>query len=100
MLGIRDEVDLESGMGDVTLSVSEPYTGAEFDVKTGMGTIETQIDCLEKDWDYEAKTSMGNVTVNGDSRGAKVERKGKGDYKLELESGMGDINLYFQDDRW
>lgn len=96
----HDEVDLESGMGDVTLSVSEPYTGAEFDVKTGMGTIETQIDCLEKDWDYEAKTSMGNVTVNGDSRGAKVERKGKGDYKLELESGMGDINLYFQDDRW
>lgn len=94
------EVDLESGMGDVTLSVSEPYTGAEFDVKTGMGTIETQIDCLEKDWDYEAKTGMGTVTVNGDSRGAKAERKGTGDYKLELESGMGDINLYFQDDRW
>lgn len=96
----HDEVDLESGMGDVTLSVSEPYSSAEFDVKTGMGTIETQIDCLEKDWDYEAKTGMGNVTVNGDSRGAKVERKGKGDYKLELESGMGDINLYFQDDKW
>lgn len=94
------EVDLESGMGDVTLSVSEPYTGAEFDLKTGMGTIEAQIDCQEKDWDYEAKTGMGNVTVNGDSRGAKVERKSKADYKLELETGMGDINLYFQDDRW
>lgn len=96
----HDEVDLESGMGDVTLSVSEPYTGAEFDLKTGMGTIEAQIDCQEKDWDYEAKTGMGNVTVNGDSRGAKVERKSKGEYKLELETGMGDINLYFQDDRW
>lgn len=96
----HDEVDLESGMGDVTLSVSEPYTGAEFDLKTGMGTIETQIDGLEKDWDYEAKTGMGSVTVNGDSRGSKVERKSKGDYKLELETGMGDINLYFQDDRW
>ena len=96
----HDEVDLESGMGDVTLSVSEPYSGAEFDAKTGMGTVEAQIDCLEKDWDYEAKTGMGTVTVNGDSRGTKAERKGKGDYKLELESGMGDINLYFQDDRW
>ena len=95
-----DEVDLESGMGDVTLSVSEPYSGVEFDAKTGMGTIEAQIDCLEKDWDYEAKTGMGTVTVNGDSRGAKAERKSKGDYKLELESGMGDINLYFVDDRW
>lgn len=96
----HDEVDLESSMGDVTLSVSEPYTGAEFDLKTGMGTIETQIDCFEKDWDYEAKTGMGTVSVNGDSRGSKVERKSKGDYKLELETGMGDINLYFQDDRW
>lgn len=96
----HDEVNLESGMGDVTLSVSEPYSGTEFDLKTGMGTIEAQIDCLEKDWDYEAKTGMGTVTVNGDSRGTKVEGKGTGDYKLELESGMGDINLYFQDDRW
>lgn len=96
----HDEVDLESGMGDVTLSVSEPYTGAEFDLKTGMGTIETQIDCFEKDWDYEAKTGMGTVSVNGDSRGTKVERKSKGDYKLELETGMGDVKLSFKDNRW
>ena len=96
----HDEVDLESGMGDVTLAVEEAYSGTKFDLKTGMGTVEAQINSLEKDWDYEAKTGMGNVTVNGDSRGAKVERKSTGDYKLELESGMGDINLYFQDDRW
>lgn len=96
----HDEVDLESGMGDVTLAVEEAYSGTKFDLKTGMGTVEAQINSLEKDWDYEAKTGMGNVTVNGDSRGSKVERKSTGDYKLELESGMGDINLYFQDDRW
>lgn len=96
----HDEVDLESGMGDVTLAVEEAYSGTKFDLKTGMGTVEAQINSLEKDWDYEAKTGMGNVTVNGDSRGSKVERKSAGDYKLELESGMGDINLYFQDDRW
>ena len=96
----HDEVDLESGLGDVTLAVEEAYSGTKFDLKTGMGTVEAQINSLEKDWDYEAKTGMGNVTVNGDSRGSKVERKSTGDYKLELESGMGDINLYFQDDRW
>lgn len=95
-----DDVRLESGMGDVTLAVTEPYSGTEFDLKTGMGTIEAQIDGLEKDWDYEAKTGMGTVTLNGDSRGTKVERKGTGDYKLDAETGMGDVNLYFQDDRW
>ncbi len=95
-----DDVKLESGMGDVTLAVTEPYSGTEFDLKTGMGTIEAQIDGLEKDWDYEAKTGMGTVTLTGDSRGTKVERKGTGDYKLDAETGMGDVNLYFQDDRW
>ena len=95
-----DEVELESGMGDVTLGVQEAYSSVRFDLKTGMGTVEAHLNGPEKDWDYEAKTGMGNVTVNGDSRGSKLERKSTGDYKLELESGMGDINLYFQDDRW
>lgn len=96
----RDKVKLESGMGDVTVAVTEPYSGAEFDLKTGMGTIEAQIDGLEKDWDYEAKTSMGTVTLNGDSRGTEVERRGSDNYRLEAKTGMGDVNLYFQDDRW
>ena len=97
---VRDEVDLKSGMGDVTLAITEPYSGVEFDVKTGMGTVEVNVDGYEKDWDYEAKTGMGTVTVNGDSRGTKAEQKGRGSYEQEAESGMGDVNLYFQDDRW
>lgn len=95
-----DEVDLESGMGDVTLGVDEVFAGAKFDLKTGMGNVEASIDFQEKNWDYEAKTGMGAVTVNGDGRGTKAQRKGDGSYELEAESGMGDINLYFQDDRW
>lgn len=91
----HDDVKLESGLGDVTLGVNEPYSGTEFDLKTGMGTIEAQINGLEKDWDYEVKTGMGTVTLNGDSRGTKVERKSKGDYKLDAETGMGDVNVYF-----
>ena len=95
-----DEVELESGMGDVTLGVQEAYSSVRFDLKTGMGTVEAQLNGPEKDWDYEAKTGMGNVTVNGDNRGSKLERKGNGDYKLEAESGLGDVELYFRDDRW
>ena len=95
-----DEVDLETGLGDVTLGVGEVFIGAKFDLKTGLGTIEAQMGSLEKNWDIEAKTGMGTVTLNGDSRGTKLERKGAGDYELEAETGMGDVNLYFQDDRW
>lgn len=99
-ISAHDDVRLESGMGDITLAIGVPYSGTEFDLHSGMGTIEAQINGLEKDWDYEAKTGMGTVTLNGDSRGTKVERKSKGDYKLDAETGMGDVNLYFQDDRW
>ncbi len=95
-----DEVDLETGLGDVTLGVGEVFIGAKFDLKTGLGTIEAQMGSLEKNWDIEAKTGMGTVTLNGDSRGTKLERKGAGDYELEAETGMGDVNLYFQEDRW
>ena len=94
-----DEVDLETGMGDVTLGVEEPFSGAEYDLKTGMGTIEAQLNAVEADWDYEAKAGMGTVSVNGDSRGTKAQRKG-GSYELEAETGMGDVNIYFQEDRW
>ncbi len=95
----QNKVDLKSGMGDVTLAITEPYSGVEFDAKTGMGTVEVNVDGYEKDWDYEAKTGMGTVTVNKDSRGTKAERRG-GSYELEAETGMGDVNLYFRDDRW
>ena len=96
----HDEVDLKSGMGDVTLGVDEVFAGARFDLKTGMGNVEASIDFQEKNWDYEAKTGMGTVTVNGDDRGTKAQRKEGGSYELEAESGMGDINLYFRDDKW
>ncbi len=96
---VQDEVELETGMGDVTLGVDGAYNGVKFDLKTGMGTIEAQLNNKEAQWDYETKTGMGTVTVNGDSRGTKAQRKG-GSYELEAETGMGDIDLYFVDDRW
>ena len=93
----HDDVTLESGMGDVTLGVSEPYSGVKFSLKSGMGTVEATVDCRETDWKYQAKTGMGTVTVNGDSRGSKAERKGDAPYELEAETGMGDVNLFFYD---
>lgn len=93
------EVELETGMGDVTLGVDEPYGGAKYDLKTGMGSVEAQLNSYEKEWDYEAKTGMGTVTVNEDGRGTKAQHKG-GSYELEAETGMGDVQLYFRDDRW
>lgn len=98
-----DKVDLKSGLGDVTLTATEFYSGAEFDLETGMGTVEALLasgrDSVEEMWEYEAKTGMGTVTVDGSDQGSKVKHKGTGGYKLEAESGLGDVHLCFKDNK-
>ena len=93
------KLDLETGMGDVVLSLDEPYSGVDIDLESGMGNVEANLGGSERDWEYEIKTSMGTVTVNGAGRSDRgMEQKGNYPYKLEAESGMGDVNVYFQDD--
>ena len=94
------KLDLESGMGDVTLGMGELWDGLDIDLETGMGNVEANMGCFEDECEYELESGLGNVSINGDSRGSKVEQKGKYSCKLEAESGMGDVDVYFYDDRW
>lgn len=94
------KLDLESGMGDVTLGMGELWDGLDIDLETGMGNVEANMGCFESECEYELESGLGNVTVNGVSRGSKAEQKGKYSCKLEAESGMGDVDVYFYDDRW
>ena len=94
------KLDLESGMGDVTLGMGELWEGLDIDLETGMGNVEANMGCFESECEYELESGLGNVTVNGVSRGSKVEQKGKYSCKLEAESGMGDVDVFFYDDRW
>lgn len=89
------KLNLETGMGNVSLGIDELESGVDIDLESGMGNVEANLGCNEKDCEYEVKSGMGNVTVNGDSRGSKVERKGNMPYKLDAESGMGDVSVIF-----
>ena len=95
-----NKIDLKTSMGDVSFGTDDFFGGEEIDLKTNMGNVEAQMGCLARECDYEAKTSMGSVTINGGSCGTKIQHKGDGTYKLEAESDMGDVNVYFYDDRW
>ena len=92
------KIDLESGMGDVTLGMEEMYNGVEIELESGMGNVEAGLGCKESICEYELETGMGTVAVNGDNRGSKAERKSSGPYKLDAESGMGDVTVYFYED--
>ena len=94
------KLDLKTDMGDVVLGIEELESGADIDLETSMGQVEANLGCYERDCAYEIRTDMGNVSVNGMSRGSKAEQKGNMPYKLDIEDDMGDVNVYFQDDRW
>ena len=96
-LQARKKLTLKSGMGDVNLGLEELWDGVAIELKTGMGNVEASLDCPERDCRYEVKTGMGNILINGQSRGTKAVRDGSAPYKLEIDNGMGDINLYFQE---
>ena len=93
-----EKLDLDTGMGDVTLGMDEPCGGVDIDLESGMGNVEATLGCSEAECEYELESGMGNVTVNGSGRGSKIERKGNALYKLDAESGMGDVNVYFWED--
>ena len=95
-----NKIDLKTSMGNVTLGLGELYDGVDIDLETSMGNVEANLECTELECEYELKTDMGTVAVNGMDRGGKAERKGSYSYKLDAESSMGDVDVYFVDSRW
>ena len=87
---------LSTGMGDVHLGMEEARGGLNISLKSGMGTVEATLCGFERDYAYTLASGMGDVTVNGSHRGSKAEKSGS--YRLNAESGMGDVNVYFSGD--
>ena len=92
------KLDLDTGTGDIILGMEEPYEGVDIDLESGLGNIEASLGGTEQEWEYDLESGLGNVTVDGIPRGGKAERKGGLPYKLDAESGTGDVNVYFYDD--
>ena len=93
-----EKLTLKSNLGDVTLGMEELYSGVDIDLETDLGQVEATLGCSELDCEYELECSLGTVTVNGWDRGDKAERKGSYLYKLDAESDLGDVNVYFTQD--
>ena len=89
------KLDLNTGMGDVNLGLEEARSGLDIHLESGMGNIEATLCGAETDYSYTLESGMGHVTVNGASRGSEAERRNSAPYRLNAESGMGDVSVYF-----
>lgn len=95
-----EKLTLKSDLGDVTLGLEELFEGMDIDVESSLGNVEVNLNCYERECEYELKCDLGKVSINGAKRGDKAEQKGDYPYKLEAESDLGDVDVYFLDDRW
>lgn len=95
-----EKLTLKSDLGDVTLGLEELFEGMDIDVESSLGNVEVNLNCYERECEYELKCDLGKVSINGAKRGDKAEQKGDYPYKLEAESDLGDVDVYFLDGRW
>lgn len=92
--GAINDLDLDVGVGKTELRAS--LTG-ECSINCGVG--ETNVSVIGKSSDYTMKisTGIGSVTVNNTTvKGNTV--LGKGENELNVEGGIGTVNIEFEND--
>lgn len=97
---VPKKLTLKSDLGDVTLGMGELWEGVDIDLETSLGNVEANLDCDEWECEYELRCDLGKVSINDVNRGDKAEQKGSCPYKLNAESDLGNVDVYFRDSRW
>ncbi len=94
---IVKELELECGAGEANLS-GEVEREAKIDC--GVGSVNYTATGSQEDYDYEVSCGIGSVNVGEDSySGLGGERKIKngGSKKMEIECGIGRVDVSFDD---
>lgn len=89
------KLELTTGVGDVTLGMSEVRSGLAVSLESGTGNVEVNLGCSESDCAYELESGVGSVTINGGTQNSKTQRRGDLPYRLNAESGTGSVNVWF-----
>lgn len=82
-------------VGAGTLDV-ESAVADKLEIEVGMGTLSAMIPGTWADYSYKCEVGMGEVTIDGETLAgglASETRGGSGPRKLELEVGMGTVDL-------
>ena len=91
--GILHNLDLDMGVGQ--LNLTSALTGeSSFDL--GVGQSNITVIGNKENYELDIEKGIGNITVNGTSV-SDVKVQGNGGNELEINGGIGDINLKFKE---
>lgn len=91
--GALHNLDLDMGVGQ--LNLTSALTG-ESDFDLGVGESNITIIGNKDDYKLDIEKGLGNITVDGTSV-SNIKGQGNGSNSIEVNGGIGAINLKFQD---
>ena len=91
--GTLNDLSLEMGMGELNLTAAVLGDG---DLKFGVGESNVTLVGSKDDYKVDIEKGLGNITVDGKTV-TDFGSSGNGQNHIELEGGVGTINLKFQE---
>lgn len=91
--GTLHNLDLDMGVGQLNLT-SAILGNSEFDL--GIGESNITLIGSKDDYDIDAEKGIGNITVDGETV-SNLNGNGNGENDIEINGGIGAINLAFKE---
>ena len=91
--GTLNDLTLKMGMGELNLSAA---VLGESDLKFGVGESNVTLIGSKDDYKVDIEKGLGNITVDGKTV-TDFGSSGNGQNHIEIEGGVGTINLKFQE---
>ena len=91
-----NDVTMDCGMGDIEF---EGVITGDNHIKCGMGKMKFILNAAEEDYSYEISSGIGDVNINRhsyNSISSKVIKNENAEHNLNLDCGMGDITVEFE----
>lgn len=90
--GSIHHLDLEMGIGQLNLRAALP---GEAELSLGIGESNITVIGEKDDYRLDIEKGLGEITLDGVSVG-NVEKYGDGDDRIEIQGGIGSVNLSFE----
>lgn len=90
-----DKIDVECGAGEANIAGTAEK---EIQIECGVGSVTYRASGRQQDYDYELSCGIGDLNVGNDSFGGisgKQKIDNGGHTKMEIECGIGEVNVTF-----